>query len=112
MNFVKLENSDKFEEFENGSALTFTGIIPEEAQEYVDYFKDYSEVDETVDAYIFEGKLMNEHYNLAGNVRYKNDLHFLVVPLDAFKNVEKVALERFQIGGRWFDDIVANNARH
>jgi len=57
---------------------------------------------------------MNMYYNLKGDVAYQADLHFLIIPLKAFKDGQfgELALLRLQIGGRWFDDIVDNNERH
>ena len=114
MKFVTLTDDQaksKFEEFYEGSMLTFAGMVPEEAQLYVDYFKDFTTVDESVDGYIYTGKAMNTYYHLRGKKRYPEDLHFLTIPLKAFKECGKIAIPRFQIGGRWFDDIVDNNRR-
>lgn len=106
---------DKFPEFYKGSALTFTGIVCEEAPLYLNFFKEKGiEIDEKVTCYLTEGRYMNMYYNLKGNVAYQDDLHFLIIPLKVFKDgqIGKLALLRLQIGGRWFDDIVDNNKRH
>lgn len=110
MNFITLENTEKFDDFYNGSALTFAGMLPEEAQLYVDYFKENGAVvDEEIDGYIYNGEQMNTRYHLTGDNAYPSDIHFLTIPLKAFKT--NVALLRMGIGGRWFDDIVDNNVR-
>ena len=58
----------------------------------------------------FTGKEMNDTYNLTGNNRYPDDLNFLAFPL-ANMNIGKLAMFKIQMGDRWFDDIVDNNAR-
>lgn len=114
MEFITLTDDqakEKFEEFYNGSALTISGMIPEEAQLYVDYFGEHTGIKEGVAGYIYTGKVMNDHYNLSGDNRYPDDIHFLTIPNEAFENAMAIAIPRFQVGGRWFDDIVDNNAR-
>lgn len=106
---------DKFPEFYKGSALTFTGIICEEAPLYLNFLKENGiEIDEKVTCYFTEGRYMNMYYDLKGDVAYPDNLHFLIIPLKAFKDgqIGKLALLRLQVDGRWFDDIVDNNERH
>lgn len=62
--------------------------------------------------YVISGKLMNESYHLTGTNAYPND-----VTIVCMKNGEDIevnsalCIQRFEFGGRWFDDIVDNNAR-
>ena len=110
MNFITLETTDKFDDFYKDSALTIAGMLPEEAQLYVNYFKENGvDVDEVIDGYIYTGKQMNEKYHLIDENAYPDDIHFLTIPLKAFKT--NIALLRMGIGGRWFDDIVANKVK-
>ena len=58
--------------------------------------------------HIITGKLMNAVYGLAGNNAYPNDCTLVsVTGIDQMK----IVIPRFEVGGRWFDDIVDNNAR-
>jgi len=108
---ITSEMADKYlKEFYDDSSLTFEGVYLREAHLYRDFFKNVTEVDTTKPAYVISGKLMNAHYGLTGTNAYPNDTNILVFKLDTFKNVMSIALPRFQIGGRWFDDIVENNA--
>jgi hypothetical protein len=108
MKFVTLETTEKFDEFYKGSSLTFVGMFPEEAQLYVDYFKENgAAINEEVDGYIYTGKMINEKYNLSGEGAFSEDIHFLTIPLQAFDSATAITL-RFGIGGRWFDDVVDN----
>ena len=49
---------------------------------------------------------MNEVYELTGDNAYQDDASIVsVMDIDMMK----VVLARFEIGARWFDDIVENN---
>ena len=50
---------------------------------------------------------MNDTYGLTGRNAYSDDLSIVSV---TDINQMKVTLPRFEVGGRWFDDIVDNNA--
>lgn len=114
MEFITLADDqvqEKFKEFYSNSDLTISGMIPDEAQLYVDYLKEHTGIREDVAGYIYTGKAMNDHYNLSGDNRYPDDIHFLTIPNVAFESIMAIAIPRLQVGGRWFSDIVDNNAR-
>lgn len=111
---IKLSTTDYhqyLDQFYHHNALMFIGVIPEEAHLYRDYFKQYSEIDESKPCYIVKGSMMNRHYYLTDTNAYPDDLNILIFTLDTFKNIPGIAVPRFSIGGRWFDDVVDNNAR-
>lgn len=54
--------------------------------------------------YVFKGKHMNEIYRLTGDNAYPDDLTFVSIP--NYYN----PFVKLEVGARWFDDIVANNA--
>ena len=110
MNKIFLDSSEKFDEFYEDWSLTFEGVIEKEIPLYLDFIKKYTPLINE-DVYIFKGKLMNQYYHLTGSNAYPDDLTFLVIKLSSIENVEKIAVPRFQIGGRWFTDIVDNNNR-
>ena len=58
---------------------------------------------------IISGKTMNEYYNLSGKNAYKDELTIVSIPLNQLNNIDKLAIARFEVGARWFDDIVDNN---
>ena len=63
-------------------------------------------------AFTWKGELMNQIYQLTGSNAYPEDLTFVSIPLSMFNNnIGKLALVKFQLGARWLDDIVDNNAR-
>lgn len=63
------------------------------------------------DIYVISGELMNVYYGLTGNNAYPDDLHIVCIRLADLDNVPGIIIPRFQIGGRWFNDVVDNNAR-
>ena len=58
----------------------------------------------------WKGSEMNEWGHLTGDNAYPDDLTFLAFSLDGLE-VGKLVPLKFMVGGRWFDDIVDNNAR-
>lgn len=101
-----------FETMEKGSWYTITGCggdLDEWKAGYegllkregIGHIKEWAE---------FTGKDMNVHYGLTGDNAYPDDLHFLAFPLDGL-NTPKLAMFKMRMDDRWFDDIVANNAR-
>ena len=106
---IQLDSSDLFDDFYKEWDLVFVGVFLDEAYEYLDFLKLYTHVKNRV--YTFKGKLMNDKYHLTGDNRYPDDLTFIVVRLEDIEDVGKIALPRFEIGGRWFNDIVDKNAR-
>ena len=53
---------------------------------------------------------MNEQYGLTGTNAYKDDLPIVSFSLKDF-DARPITFIRFGFGGRWFDDVVDNNAR-
>lgn len=66
----------------------------------------------TPNIYVVSGELMNMYYGLTGTNAYPNDLNIVCIKLADLDNVPGITLPRFQIGGRWFKDVVDNNAMH
>ncbi len=54
---------------------------------------------------------MNKVYHLTGDNAYKDSLNILCIKLSDLSNVAAIVIPRFEIGGRWYDDVVNNNAR-
>ena len=95
------------------NSLTIEGMAEESFGDFVDYLADL--LDDSlpyIEVYKTSGKLMNETYGLHGNNAYPEDLNLASIMLTSFREgtLGKLALARFQFGGRWFNDIVDNNA--
>lgn len=91
------------------SALTVEGIAESSIPDFVEWLKNNTTfTTETLTVYVIKGSVMNKEYNLTDNNKYPDDLTLVsVCDIDLMK----VVMGRFAIGGRWFDDIVDNNAR-
>lgn len=93
-----------------GSALTMVGLTEDSIQDYIDWIKQYTPMKSEM-AYIISGKTMNEAYHLTGDNAYSDDLTIVSVKLEDMEEPSKIVTKRFEVGARWFDDIVGNNLR-
>lgn len=91
----------------NNSALTLEGLAEESIPDFVNWLEENTTFTaDNLDVYVIEGSVMNDKYSLYGDNAYPNDLTIVsVIDIDLMK----VAIPRFSIGARWFDDIVDNN---
>ena len=112
MEKITVNTKAQLDELEKGSALTFIGCVntDEEAKCYFDWIRQHSPLKQER-LYIVSGWVMNSAYGLTGKNAYKDDLTIFCIKLEDIENVAAITLPRFEIGGRWFDDVVANNAR-
>ena len=112
---VKEADEGMFESFYEDWSLTFTGVVMDEdnLQYAVDFLNGHGgKVKPDVTVWHFTGKMMNDHYGLTGGNAYPDDLNFVAIMLSDIGDVHAISLPRFEIGGRWFTDIVDNNAMH
>ena len=101
---------DLCNEFYNDSALTLEGLDLDSLDDYANYLdKECGLVDNAV-FHVIDGNEMNDFYMLSGDNAYPGDLHIVVIKLSDLKNYNAIIIKRFEFGGRWFDDVVYNNA--
>lgn len=110
MNKIYTTTKEELNALYNQSALTFEGmnISDENLSEITKWLESHNATtNEKLIFYITKGRLMNKIYKLTGRNRYPDDLNILSIT-----NIiqSKIAIPRFEVGGRWFDDIVDNNA--
>ena len=100
-----------FNELYKTSALTIEGLSTDEENltDVYNYFEENFGLVERK-CYVISGKQMNKHYSLTGNNAYPDDVSIVCFPLDNFVNKNKLVIDRFNFGGRWFNDVVDNNA--
>ena len=98
----------QLEKLYNNSAFTIEGLAEESIPDLIKWLEENTDfTTENPIVYVTKGKVMNVEYDLVDNNAYKEDLTIVsVIDIDSLK----VALKRFSVGGRWFDDIVDNNA--
>lgn len=111
MKIINTFTKEQLDELYNESALTWEGLSTSEENlnAVMEWLKDHKATIDGVEPtfHITTGRLMNKYYGLSGDNAYHNDLHIVSV---TGINPVPIALARFEVGGRWFDDVVDNNA--
>ena len=110
MNYT-IENvttKEQLQRLYDNSAFTIEGLADESVPDLINWLEENTTfTKENPIVYITKGKVMNDEYDLNDNKAYAEDLTIVsVIDIDSLK----IALKRFSVGGRWFDDIVGNNA--
>lgn len=111
MNIINVTTREQLDDLYNQSALTFEGLSADEENLNAvrEWLKEHGAIKYVEpDFHIITGEFMNEQYGLSGDNAYPEDLTIVSV---TDINQAKIILARFEVGGRWFDDIVDNNAR-
>lgn len=92
----------------NHSAFTIEGLAEDSIPDMLEWLKENTVfTTENPIVYVTKGKVMNTEYALTDNKAYLEDLTIVsVIDIDLLQ----IALKKFSVGGRWFDDIVDNNA--
>lgn len=109
MEIVRVNSREELDYLYDVWALTIEGLCEESIPDVMDILKENTTVyRERV--FITLGKFMNEQYGLTGNNAYKDNLHIVSFSLDDIDALP-ITFKRFEFGGRWFNDIVDNNAR-
>ena len=113
MNVVKVTTKKQLDELYKDWALTIEGLAPNEKnlKELLDWVRELTPL-KREDVYTIEGSVMNRVYHLTGTNAYpEKDCTLVCIKLSDMENHRAVIYPRYQIGGRWFLDIVNNNAR-
>ena len=92
------------------SALTMTGLNLDSIKDFVGWVEGYTKLLRRR-VYVVSGKVMNTYCGNTGDNAYAYDLNLVAIKLSDIADYTKIVLPRFQVGGRWFDDIVDNNRR-
>ena len=112
MNIINVTTKEQLDTLYNQSALTWEGLASDEENlnAVKNWLKEHKAIlhDDEPTFYIITGEFMNEQYGLSGDNAYAEDLT-LVSVTDI--NQMAIVIPRFEVGGRWFDDIVDNNVR-
>lgn len=112
MKTINVTSKAQLEALYNQSALTWEGLTAAEEnfEAVMDWLVNLGAVIDGKEPtfHIITGEFMNAIYGLKGSNAYA-DILTIVSVTDI--NQTKIALARFGVGGRWFSDIVDNNAR-
>lgn len=110
MEKIIVTDKETLKMLEDDSALTIEGLAEESIPNFLDWIKKLTPLKKEI-VYVIKGGVMNMAYGLTGDNAYPNNCTLVSVKLSDMENWEAVVMPRFGIGGRWFDDIVDNNAR-
>ena len=113
MNRVKVTTKAQLDALYEDWSLTVVGLRPDEKnlKELLDWVRELTPL-KREDIYTVEGAVMNREYGLTGTNAYpETDCTLVCVKLADMENPDRVTMPRFQIGGRWFTDVVDNNRR-
>lgn len=111
MNKINVTTKEQLDALYNQSALTWEGM--DTSEENLNAIKEWLEEHKAIlentepTFHIITGDLMNVIYELTGSNAYSDDLSIVSV---TDINQMAITIPRFEVGGRWFDDIVDNNA--
>ena len=114
MNKILVTTREALDELINDSALTWEGLKMDTENDYkqvTDWMREHGANPKTENVYITMGKTMNALEGLTGSNAYPDDLSIVSFKLSEIENAMKLTLARFEVGGRWMDDIVDNNRR-
>ena len=111
MNIIKVTTKAQLDELYKDWSLTIEGLAPDEEnlKELLDWVKELTPL-RREDVYTIDGAVMNREYGLTGTNAYPDTGCTIVcVKLADMEHPKAVTFPRFQIGGRWFYDVVSNN---
>ena len=113
MNKIQVTDRKTLDELYDESAFTIEGLSTDDKSlgQLAEWMKHLTAF-KREDFYIIEGKTMNREYNLTGTNAYPDTNCTLVcIKHSDLEKPLALTIPRFQIGGRWFDDICDNNSR-
>ena len=113
MNKIQVTDRATLDELCKGSAFTIEGLSPDDESlgQLAEWVKRLTAF-KREEFYIIAGSVMNREYGLTGTNAYRETGCTLVcIKLTDLEKPQALTIPRFQVGGRWFDDIVDNNAR-
>lgn len=107
---INVTEREQLDMLYNDSALTIEGLSEDSIPDFIEWIEEKTPLKERK-VYVISGEVMNKQYNLTENNAYPNNLTIVSVMSNDIKNIGAVTIPRFDVGARWFDDIVDNNLR-
>ncbi len=111
INKIEVKTGKQLNDLYKNGAFTLEGFdtSQENIIKLIEWFEQYGGVKNPISLYITKGSFMNEKYGFTQDNAYPDDLNIISIKLEDIKDIFKVAIPRFSIGARWFNDIVDNN---
>ena len=110
MEVISITTKEQAQKLYDNSAFTIEGLAMDSCNDLLEWIKNYTPV-KNERFYVIDGCVMNKLYGLTGSNAYPDDTHIVCMMLDDMEKPMAIAMPRFSIGGRWFDDVVDNNLR-
>lgn len=107
INVTDKEMLDKL--YDDSSVLTKKCLYEESISNFIDWIHETAKTKDNVNVYITKGKVINNAYGLTKDNAYPNDCPIVAVMLSDIENANTLIRRRFEVGARWFDDIVDND---
>ncbi len=113
MNKIQVKDKATLDALYGDSAFTLEGLAADEGnlaelRKWVETFTPFKRDD----VYVIDGATMNREYHLTGTNAYPDTgCTIICIKLSDLEKPMSLTIPRFRIGGRWFDDVVDNNAR-
>lgn len=109
MRIVKVKTKKHCEELRREWTLTFTNMTLDEDSldgltEWVEQYTSYT----NKVIYAITGDQINGWYKLSGNNAFSANQNFVCIKQHDLKDYNKIALTRFDVGGRWLKDIISD----
>ena len=108
MNKIQVTDRATLDALYKDSAFTIEGLSPDDESlgDLAEWVKRLTAF-KREDFYIIEGRTMNREYNLTGTNAYpETDCTLVCIKLTDLVKPLALTMPRFQVGGRWFDDVV------
>lgn len=106
MKIIDVSKKEELDLLYSKSAFTYIGINRESIPDLVNWVEENSS-NKVEEVYVIQGSLMNKEYGLLKDP-YPNDTNIVSIMLE---DIVSIVIKKFEIGARWFDDIVDNNER-
>lgn len=93
-------------------AIVVEGLEEDSIQAFVNWASDIAGTSvDVVEVYVMKGELLNRAWTLTGTNRYPDDLTIVAVSFDQLYHPGSLAIPRFNVGARWWSDVMENNLR-
>ena len=109
---IKEPKMNELAHLDETEAIVEEGLEDNSIQFFVNWVSDLAGTqNNVVIVYKIKGAMLNEAWSLTGDNRYPDDLNIVAISFDQIAFPGKLAIPRFNVGARWWSDILENNLR-
>ena len=109
LKIVKVKTKKQCEELRKTWTLTFSGIPCDEdtLEGIVQWIEQYTAYTNKI-VHVVSSDQINSWYKLSGREAFTANQNFICIKQFDLKDYNKIALTRFDVGGRWLKDIISD----